>query len=315
MQIYRKSMNNEITRIPSPFENNKPSQNFSILIGLYIIGYVFANVIGLVCYMTIGHKAFYQIGNLDFTDHNILMATYVGQVLGSLVTFILPALIFTMFVTREKLEYLRFNHGSKFILFILAAILMVCANPLIDFMADLNSKIPFPSGIKWLEQAAEKEQQAFLANQGWTRFLANVFMIGLLAAFCEELFFRAVLQKIMIKWTNSIHWGVWITAIIFSAVHLEFYGFIPRVFMGVYLGYLFVWTRSIWVPMLAHFINNSFVVIMMFYKPELVNSDKIVMGNESMQYVYVGISTLIVAVTLWLIYRLRDKTFSEAELT
>lgn len=300
-------MNNEISHIPSAFEKNKPSQNFLILLGMYVIGYALANVIGIFCYVSIAHKGLFQLANLDFTDHSVLLATYIGQVLGSVVTFIMPALIFTALVTKNRMEYLNFNHGSKFIVFVLAAVLMVFANPMIDFMADLNSKIPFPDIIKRLEEAAQKEQDAFLANQGWLRFSANVIMIGLLAAFCEELFFRAVLQKIMIKWTKSVHWGVWITAIIFSAVHLEFYGFIPRMFMGVYLGYLFVWTRSIWVPMLAHFINNSLVVAVIFFKPEMMNSDKINIGSGS-QIIDLLSSIAIVTVALFLIYRLRDKT-------
>jgi membrane protease YdiL (CAAX protease family) len=293
--------------LPAPFESNKPSQNVLIIIGMFIIAFVIANVVGILCMSWITHKSLFEMGNLDFTDHNVLVATYVGQVIASIITFIVPAALFTFLVTKNRLEYLKFNHGSKIIMFLLAAVIMACANPLIDFFADLNSKIPFPDFIRRLEEAATKEEQALLAHQGLLKLTANVFMIGALAAFCEELFFRAVLQRTIIEWTGNAHAGIWITGIIFSAAHLEFYGFFPRLLMGVYLGYLFVWSGSIWVPMLAHFINNSLIVVVVFFNPAMVTEDKLNLGTDAQQTMYISISAVIVTGLLFIMYKVKGK--------
>jgi membrane protease YdiL (CAAX protease family) len=139
-------------------------------------------------------------------------------------------------------------------------------------------------------------------------------MIGILAAFSEELFFRAVLQRNIIEWTGNVHVGIWVTGIIFSALHLEFFGFIPRILMGVYLGYLFVWSRSIWVPIFAHCLNNSLIVIIVFFNPSMVTSDKINLGSESSQPYIIIASVVVVTGLMVLIYKLREKKVIEIQL-
>jgi membrane protease YdiL (CAAX protease family) len=89
-------------------------------------------------------------------------------------------------------------------------------------------------------------------------------MIAVLPAVGEELLFRGVIQKLFSKITRSHHWGIWISAILFSALHLQFYGFIPRLLLGAMFGYLLVWSGSLWLPILAHFINNAAAVTALF---------------------------------------------------
>jgi hypothetical protein len=86
-------------------------------------------------------------------------------------------------------------------------------------------------------------------------------MIAVLPALGEEFLFRGVLQRLFIEWTKNRHFGVWIASFIFSFIHFQFYGFIPRFLLGLYFGYLLVWSSSIWVPVVAHLINNGFAVI------------------------------------------------------
>lgn len=85
--------------------------------------------------------------------------------------------------------------------------------------------------------------------------------MALCPAITEEFFFRGALQRLIGKWNPNPHFVIWSAAILFSAFHLQFYGFIPRMLLGAYLGYLLLWTRSIWIPVFAHFINNATAVI------------------------------------------------------
>ncbi|TAF81977.1 MAG: CPBP family intramembrane metalloprotease, partial [Sphingobacteriales bacterium] len=89
-------------------------------------------------------------------------------------------------------------------------------------------------------------------------------MIAILPAIGEELFFRGTIQNIFTALFKNPHVAVWLTAILFSAIHLQFYGFLPRMFLGALFGYLFIWGKSIWLPILGHFLNNGFAVIMAF---------------------------------------------------
>ena len=113
-----------------------------------------------------------------------------------------------------------------------------------------------------------------------------------------------MLQKVLIECTKNKHIGVWIGAALFSAFHMQFYGFLPRLLMGAYLGYLFVWSGSLWPGMIAHFVNNGVAVFFAWLSNKGivgVNVDKI--GTEQNEWIYVLISTIMVSASLILIYR------------
>jgi membrane protease YdiL (CAAX protease family) len=95
--------------------------------------------------------------------------------------------------------------------------------------------------------------------------IITVFVIAVVPSLAEELFFRGVLQQITCKIFRSVNIGIWITAIFFSAIHLQFFGFIPRLILGLTYGYLFYWSRNLWIPVLAHFINNFVPVVLSYF--------------------------------------------------
>jgi len=95
-------------------------------------------------------------------------------------------------------------------------------------------------------------------------FLLNMLMVAVIPAVGEELLFRGVIQKLLQKLVNNAHLAIIITAILFSAMHFQFYGFLPRWIMGIILGYLFYWSGNIWYPIIAHFLNNGFQVLMVY---------------------------------------------------
>lgn len=299
-------MNSEASQYPAPFERNTPGQNFFMVMVMYFVGFALANGIGILCLMFIAHKNLIQLTTLDYSEHNVVVALDVGQIVGAIITFIVPAFLFSRLASNKPADYLNINKGNSLTMFLLAGAVMILATPLINFLAELNSHVPFPDFIKKLQDAADKEQEAFLKDQSIGSLVTNILMIGLLAALGEELFFRAVLQKVMIQLFKNVHVGVWMTGILFSFMHLEFYGFVPRMLMGVYLGYLFVWSGSLWVPVFAHFLNNSIAVFLIFLENRKILPDKVdQVGSDSSQLLYVVISTAVVGLLLYYIYKLR----------
>ena len=92
-----------------------------------------------------------------------------------------------------------------------------------------------------------------------------MFLIALIPAIGEELLFRGVLQQLFTKWTGEAHLAIFISAFLFSAIHLQFFGFLPRFVLGLVLGYMFYWSKNLWLPILAHFTNNAFAIIFNYH--------------------------------------------------
>jgi len=112
-----------------------------------------------------------------------------------------------------------------------------------------------------MEDAAEVMVEKFMKVEGVSGLMFNIFMIAVLPALGEELMFRGVIQRIFSNLTRNHHWGIWISAFLFSAMHMQFYGFLPRIVLGAMFGYLLVWTETMWVPILALFVNNDMGVV------------------------------------------------------
>ncbi|MEA4981056.1 MAG: CPBP family intramembrane glutamic endopeptidase, partial [Petrimonas sp.] len=122
--------------------------------------------------------------------------------------------------------------------------------------------------MRQMEDAAKQVTDLFLSGETIPDLFLNLLIIAAAAAFVEEVFFRGVLQQFIEKWLHNGHAAVWVGAFIFSAIHLQFYGFIPRLIMGAVLGYLFLYSRNLWIPILYHFVNNAAVVVITYFWDE-----------------------------------------------
>ena len=147
---------------------------------------------------------------------------------------------------------------------------MLLINPTISLTGLLNQQMELPAfmeGIEhWMraqEDEAERVTLLLLSEKGIGALFANLFVVALTAGITEELFFRGALQRILGRWSSNPHLVIWITACIFSAFHIQFYGFLPRMLLGAYFGYLLYWSHNIWIPVFAHFTNNALAVICM----------------------------------------------------
>jgi membrane protease YdiL (CAAX protease family) len=153
----------------------------------------------------------------------------------------------------------------------LVVILAFCIFPVTSFTGQINSAMHFPDWLSGVEKwMIEKEDNAntilnrVLDSPTFSIMTLNLFIIAVLPAIGEELFFRGVFQKIFYNLFRSGHIAIWFTAFIFSTLHFQFFGFVPRFILGLVFGYLFFWSGTLWLPVISHFINNAVPVIMTY---------------------------------------------------
>lgn len=153
-----------------------------------------------------------------------------------------------------------------------------------------NSHLVLPEFLSGVEQwMRDMEKQLMELTQFLTDFqsipelLAGILVIGVLAGVGEELFFRGLIQPKMQGYFRSPHWGIWVTAIVFSAIHVQFYGFLPRLFLGALFGYLYHYTGSLFYPILGHILNNTLTLLLVYASNEgLIEMD--IQSTDAVSY-------------------------------
>jgi membrane protease YdiL (CAAX protease family) len=196
--------------------------------------------------------------------------------------------------------------------FLLSILAILLALPLINWLAEVNSHMHLPSALNGIEEWMKKSEteaagltNSFLLSNTWPGFLVNILMMAIIPALGEELLFRGLLIRLFREWTKDVHVAIFISAFIFSAIHMQFYGFFARLMMGVMFGYLLYWTGSIWVPILVHFINNAIIVSFGFaYVRGLTQLNPDSVGSTNNIFVLIGAGILLTIVLL-ILYRVR----------
>jgi len=250
----------------------------------------------------------------DYNNPKAVMVLQYLQVLQSFGLFIFPALLAGFFFERSATGYLLLNKGSRWQIYLVTLVLMFVALPFINEMVSLNEMMKLPGYLKGMEdwmKSAEAEAtrltETFMKMPTPGAFLFNMVMIALLPAIGEELLFRGLLQRLLKDWLKNVHAAIFISAFFFSAMHMQFYGFIPRMMLGVLFGYLFYWSNSIWVPVFAHFINNGAVVIIAYLGQRgIVSGDYENFGSTD-NLILILASMAMTGASLWLIYRLKTR--------
>ena len=204
---------------------------------------------------------------IDSGSISVLKSLQFAQ---SLFLFVIPPFLLAYLWSAKPINYLGLNKKFSLESLVLAIAIMIFVLPFINLLVEINESIELPAFLKnveiWMREAendAAELTKKILQVNTFSGLMFNILLVAILPAVGEELFFRGVLQKIVEeKW--GIHAGVWIAAIIFSAIHLQFYGFFARLLLGLVLGYMYVWSGSLWLPIAAHFTNN-FLAVIAFY--------------------------------------------------
>jgi membrane protease YdiL (CAAX protease family) len=256
---------------------------------LFILGLAF-QFLGAILASWIYGFSFTEILSLqDFDDPTYVAASKLIQILGSIGTFIVPAFLFSYLFAGDLSSYYDFGKPVDTVALLLTVLMIVSVIPFINYMAELNLRMEVPIKaldriFRALEGEAEEMMQAFTASKTIWGLLVNLLMIGVIASVGEELIFRGVLQRLMIGMLKNVHLAVVITAILFSAFHFQFFSFLPRFVLGLVLGYLMYYGRSVWYPILAHFVNNAMGVIYYYFSSK---------GSADDMLEEIGTSTLI----------------------
>src|SRR5690606_3322420 len=207
--------------------------------------------------------------------------------------FVFPALLMGVF-EKPRYPYLDFKAPVYPQLWFIIVGIMFFSAPIFEQAIKLNERLVLPEALAgvedWMkakEAELERLTRMFLSDTTYWGLFMNLLVVAVIAAIGEEFLFRGCVQGILTRWFRNPHLAIWVTAIVFSAIHLQFYGFLPRMLLGALFGYLLLWGKSIWLPVLAHFINNATATIAAFYlKRQGKSLDELDFSQQVPNYLY-----------------------------
>lgn len=310
-----------------------PAMQLFLLFGLFFICYLLALLVtaaislsGVPMEKIAEAETMSDIFRFNLNDPAFVSKLKWAQLISSILIFIVPPFVFTLLVTPSLPSpqgrvrgYLHLDQSFQVVFALIIPVLMIASLPLINLMAEINTKMILPDFLSEVEQSMKKAEEeakvmteAFLRMDSPGALIFNMVMIALIPAFGEELLFRGVVQKLFSQWTRNVHWGIWIAAALFSALHGQFYGFLPRMVLGGLLGYLLLWSGSLWLPILAHFINNGTAVLVAYLIRQGVISKEVEnIGTGEDELYFIISSAVLVFVLIWIIYKRRVHLHSD----
>jgi len=293
-------------------EENNPFIQILMLVFYAIIGLVGVSFVALaLIYFQYGGSILrdmsWMAGNNPYylpAQRMILTAQQIGL-------FIVPALLLAKTEGQKLSTFYGFKRPKGELLFIVLLI-MICAMPVLEWVTQLNEKMVLPDAFKgiekWMKEAEDQGMEttkALLKMDNIGVFFLNIGMIALLPAIAEEMMFRAGLQRALSRMYNNPHFAIWFAAFIFSAIHMQFYGFLPRLLLGAAFGYLYFWSGSLWYAIVGHFINNAYAVCAAWYMQK--NNIPLSEADKSLDIAWYGY--VISAILTFLLFRyFKNKT-------
>ncbi|WP_316799150.1 CPBP family intramembrane glutamic endopeptidase [Pedobacter frigidisoli] len=253
-------------------EEINPFLQLLLLLAYAVAGAVIFSLIAILIVLVIYGTGF--ISNLDLLlsgDPGYITGFKIIQILSSIGTFILPPIALA-YTERKKPNHFYSFGKPQLLLLTIVVCTMVASMPFMEWVATSNQKMILPEFLKgvekWMrekEDAAMKVTIQLITVRSNLDFVVNLIMIAVLPAIGEELMFRGGIQRSLSKAFKSPHVAIWLTAIIFSAIHVQFYGFVPRMLLGAGFGYLYYFSGNLWYAIVAHFLNNAYAVCAAFY--------------------------------------------------
>ena len=284
------------------FKNKPYLFKFMLLIVLIFLSVSIFTIISYSAIMILFNIRFSEINLFlnNISNINVINSLKVLQAITAISLFVIPSLIFCYLCDIK----LKLNKRPNLYTILIGVTIILVVNPFIDYLYQLNQSIELPNWMYLYEKKAEVLTEAFLHMNYISDLFINIIVIAFIASFAEELFFRGLLQKTLIQYSNH-NISILITAFLFSAVHMQFQGFLPRFCLGLLLGYSFYWSKNLWIPIIMHFTNNA-VVILLHYNPiQKITNVNPLDFNQTSNYQEVFFSVLAVSILLSLF---REKT-------
>jgi membrane protease YdiL (CAAX protease family) len=241
----------------------------TVIIGGTLLFYLFLFAGTLIFGTGISELLSLPDANAGLTEVSILKYLQVSQHIS---LFIIPAIVVAILIRKGNESFLRVNRVPESIQIFMVVMLALFIFPVTSYTGILNSKMVLPdwlSGVEeWIrakENIASDLTGLLIKSAGIRELVINIIILAVIPSIAEEMIFRGILQQLLCKIFRSGHLGIWVTAILFSAIHLQFFGFLPRLILGLSFGYLFFWSRNLWLPVIAHFINNCVPVVISYF--------------------------------------------------
>ena len=262
---------------------------FAILIGLFGFGIVVTALVTVVLWLSLTHTG------ISAMEENLANPAYskaleIIQVASSVCMFFIPAAGLAIIVSRKPFKYLGFTTRISakqifWVILIILTALFLISNPL----GIINEIIPIPKS--WQIYFHQKEDEysnaveAVMPLKTFADYLLSLLIIAIAPAIVEESFFRGALQQLLVKWFKNVSVGIIIASVLFSAVHMSYYGFLVRAALGIFLGLIFYYGKNIWLNILAHFLNNGIALTQLYILTKSGKNIKEVMNDNSLPFI------------------------------
>lgn len=292
------------------------SNQFLVLICVVLVCFFILGTVGTIILSSvsgIGLKEMADPSKLDLTKPVYINMLRGMQAIQFVSLFVAPTFICTWLYSRENKKYLGLKAPSHPGYIIAGVGVMLIAIPFTGLLGELNRNIPFPKNMaSWMHEQevdAARTIQALLSRHTLADLLLNLLCIAGFAAVGEELLFRGMVQRLLIKMFKSPFVGILVSAALFSAMHMQFYGFFPRLALGILLGLIYWYSGSLWVAMLAHFIYDAVLIIMAYNNPSMLAEENSLPVNN---LILAGSISFLVVVLLLIWMRKKSVTTFES---
>jgi uncharacterized protein len=290
-----------------------------LFIGMALGVFMMVTLIGSVILSKITGVGLLQVRDIDKWDGNdpgmirFIRGLLLLQFLG---LFLIPSLLFAYFSDPQPFKYLGLRQPRKELYWLLAIIAMFVAIPLVEYIGMLNQKMNFGADTqKWMkgmEEEAAKQIQFMLSKHTIGELLTNLVFISLFAGIGEEIFFRGILQRTFIRAFKNPWMGIVFTAAIFSAFHFQFFGFFPRLALGIVLGAIYWYSGSLWAAIIAHFVYDGFIIVLAYFNPSLIkNPDQSIMSPNAM----LPMAIVSLVLTIFLFWQMKKNSSASYDET
>lgn len=235
----------------------------------------------------------------------------IMAVMQDILLFIVPALVTALFCTRLPAQLLAINRHVPRGMTVVGICTLVCAIPILNALIMWNESIHLPGQLESVFRAAEDAARGqvalILGPHTVMNFIVSLLIVGVLAGLSEELFFRGAFLRLLTTGRWNVHVSVWLVAVIFSAVHMQFYGFFPRLLLGAFFGYALVWSGSLWLPVVLHVVNNSIYIFGQYFLTDGTEKASAVdtVGADSIPLVIASVA--LTAMGIYILYRRRTR--------
>jgi membrane protease YdiL (CAAX protease family) len=276
--------------------------------------FIVFSLVGVAILSNITGISILQLQNIDqwdSTDPNMIIYIRGMLIIQFLGLFVIPSLLFGYFSDSKPAEYLGLRQPHHAIYWVLGIAALLVSIPFVEYTGILNQKMIIGGEAqKWMknmEEEAAKQIQFMLNKHTPKELLLNLIFISVFAGIGEELFFRGVLQRLFIKLTKSPWAGIILTAALFSGFHLQFYGFLPRLFLGVLLGALYWYSGSLWTAIIAHFIYDGLIIVIAYANPNMIKDPNATIVDPAQLSLMALVSAGLTFLVVWQMIK-RSKT-------